>query len=108
MKLEKTSKRGPKDIFCPGLDGIKGSKPVYNIHYNIMKKLIKDTITEGPLIPDIKLCYMDCNSIIHLMCINPCEFIKKHPEYFDTSYYPKIIHAIQIYLRKLSENLNMN
>jgi hypothetical protein len=24
-----------------------------------------------------------------MMSIDPCEFIKKHPEYFDTSDYPK-------------------
>jgi hypothetical protein len=26
---EKPQRGGPKDIFCPGLDGIKGGEPVY-------------------------------------------------------------------------------
>jgi hypothetical protein len=36
LKLEKTSKGGPKDIFCPGLDGIKGGKPGETSHQREM------------------------------------------------------------------------
>ncbi len=36
MKLEKTPKGVPKDIFCPGLDKIKGGKLVGN--YSVLRK----------------------------------------------------------------------
>jgi hypothetical protein len=31
IQVEKNLK-GPKDIFCPGLDGIKDGKPVYSLN----------------------------------------------------------------------------